>query len=80
MIGAVNSVRLSLWGNQNKQTMDLVKVLADHLLWVESIGKKGDRANLSGADLRGANLREADLRGANLRGANLSGADLAGQP
>ena len=88
MIGAVKVVRLSLWGNQNDITMDLIKILADHLLWVESVGKKGTKANLRGenligadlswANLSGANLSEANLSGANLIGANLSGADLSG--
>ena len=61
--------------------MDIIKILADHKLWLSKDG--GQRANLEGADLREAdlreaNLKEADLRGADLRGANLRGADLEG--
>ena len=71
----------------------LDKILKQHKLWLDSYGKKGKRANLTGADLRGAdlskailrwaNLSEADLRGArlskaDLKEANLSGADLSG--
>ena len=54
----------------------LKKVLDDHQLWLETEGKEGKQANLSGADLRETNLRETDLRGANLSGADLRGADL----
>ena len=53
----------------------LDKILKDHAEWLLD-GRKGKRANLTGADLSGANLRRADLRNANLRGANLSGANL----
>ena len=68
--------------------LDLKAVLAAHRLWLESVGKKGERANLreailhradlGGADLRGAHLGGADLRGADLRGAHLRWADLRG--
>jgi len=61
---------------------DLKAVLDAHLLWIQSGGKEGTRAdlrdaNLRGADLSDANLRGADLRGADLRDANLRGADLS---
>ncbi len=60
---------------------ELQEILAAHRKWVESEGKEGERANLSGAKLReanlsGAKLREANLSGAKLREANLSGANL----
>ncbi len=45
-------------------------------MWVESEGKEGERADLSGANLQGANLTQANLQGANLTGANLQGAKL----
>jgi len=57
---------------------DLKAVLDAHLLWIQSGGKEGPRANLSGANLSDAGLSDADLRGANLSGANLSGANLSG--
>ena len=71
----------------------LREILTQHVLWLDSDGFQGRRANLPGmsltrADLRGANLaganlfeaelREADLFEANLWGADLSGADLRG--
>ena len=60
---------------------ELKSILAEHKLWIESAGKQGTRAiltgaNLEGADLRGANLMDANLTGADLRYANLTGADL----
>ena len=72
---------------------ELKSILDQHQLWIESAGKLGTRAiltgaYLTGADLRGADLTDADLtrvnltranlRGANLRGANLTDADLTG--
>ncbi len=54
---------------------ELGKILEAHRKWVESEGKEGKRANLSGAILRGADLSEVDLREANLQKANLSGAE-----
>lgn len=65
---------------------ELRKILDEQKFWVDSMGKNGRKANLSGAnliradlqgaDLWGANLRGADLYEANLRGANLHEADL----
>ena len=49
----------------------LYDVIAAHLLWLETSGISGKRADLKGADLREANLEGADLREANLIGANL---------
>jgi uncharacterized protein YjbI with pentapeptide repeats len=66
--------------------VDLKKVLKEHRLFMESQGRQGKRADLSGAALRGANLNGADLTRANLSGAyliwayliwtNLTGANL----
>lgn len=65
----------------------LNKILDEHKEWLETCGKKGKKADLSGADLRYANLSganlcyanlsEADLSYANLSRANLSGANLS---
>jgi uncharacterized protein YjbI with pentapeptide repeats len=62
--------------------------IAKHLLWLETRGRDGVRADLgqahlgrtelSGENLSFANLSEADLRGANLCLTNLSRADLSG--
>lgn len=67
-------------------TEQLEKILDKHAKWLKTEGKKGERADLSGAilsdailcgaNLNGANLRGANLRDANLRGANLCDADL----
>jgi len=64
------------------------EILEQNVLWVESGGKKGKRADLrycdfSFADLSGVNLSGDNLAGvafnyAYLRGANLAGADLSG--
>ena len=56
----------------------LKEILDQHKLWIESAGKHGQRANLSGANLRDANLAGADLLGAILTGANFTGANLTG--
>ncbi len=56
---------------------DLDEVLKQHRLWINSSGKSGARANLSGANLREADLHGADLRQANLSSTDLSGADLS---
>ncbi|WGO84497.1 pentapeptide repeat-containing protein [Arsenophonus apicola] len=55
---------------------ELRKILDEHKVWVDSMGKNGRKANLSGANLIRADLRGADLQGANLQGANLWGANL----
>ncbi|HGJ5868468.1 pentapeptide repeat-containing protein [Arsenophonus nasoniae] len=62
---------------------ELRKILDEHKVWVDSMGKNGRKANLSGAnliraDLQGANLQGADLWGADLQGADLQGANLQG--
>jgi len=61
--------------------VELHDILTAHGKWLESEGKEGKRADLSGANLQkaylgGANLQEADLREANLFKANLQEADL----
>ena len=55
---------------------ELNEILEQHLLWIESAGKLGTRAILTGANLNGADLWCANLSDANLTGANLSGANL----
>ena len=60
---------------------ELRDILAQHVLWLNSDGEQGRRAdlreaNLSRAYLFKANLWRADLRGATLTGANLRGANL----
>ena len=55
--------------------------LASHREWIESHGRTGNRADLSGAELEGAdlisvNLRLADLHDGNLRAADMLLADL----
>ena len=59
----------------------LNEILFSHIIWIETDGKFGKRADLKGAnlsdvDLRNVNLRGADLEGANLRGAMLEGTNL----
>ena len=57
---------------------ELAQILEAHRKWVESDGKEGESADLSGANLQKASLYEANLQGARLFGANLRGADLRG--
>ena len=40
---------------------ELKEILEQHRLWLDSNGKEGKRANLTGADLRRANLTGANL-------------------
>lgn len=61
------------------------KLLLDaHKEWVESMGERGKRLDLSGENLSGANFAGADFSGADLSGqarfliANLCDADFAG--
>ena len=54
----------------------LLGVLERHKRWLDSGGKKGERADLQHANLQHANLRHANLWYANLRHANLQHADL----
>ena len=53
---------------------ELKVILAEHKKWLDSGGKEGKQANLSGTDLRKTNLSGADLAKANLSGAKLRGA------
>ena len=65
--------------NNNMEKIDqetLSAILKEHLLWLDSRGKNGERADLSNKNLRGSDLRGADLFRANLRGADLREADL----
>lgn len=57
--------------------MNLTEILQQHALWLQTDGKEGARADLSGANLSRANLIGANLIGANLRGADLIGANLS---
>ena len=55
---------------------ELKEILDQHQLWIESAGKLGTRAILTGANLHGAILTDANFSGAYLGGANLYGANL----
>ena len=55
---------------------DLLHLIRQHKIWLESKGESGQRANLEKADLKGAFLSYADLSNAILSGINLSDADL----
>ena len=57
---------------------ELKEILEQHELWLDSNGKKGKRADLTGAYLTGADLRCVDLTSADLTSADLYGADLSG--
>jgi hypothetical protein len=58
------------------ESSKLKEVLDQHQLWIESAGKHGQRAYLTGADLAHRQLAVANLAVANLEGANLEGASL----
>ncbi|WP_304334761.1 pentapeptide repeat-containing protein, partial [Conchiformibius steedae] len=65
--------------SQNTLTQQqLDEIIDQHRLWLETDGKDGQRANLSGQRLIGLKLSGADLEGAILFRVNLSGADLRG--
>jgi uncharacterized protein YjbI with pentapeptide repeats len=55
----------------------LQEILADHHLWLESQGKDGKQANLSGWDLSGLDLAERDLRDVNFEDVQLAQANLS---
>ncbi len=57
-------------------TKQLKDILKKHNEWLESKGKRGEKADFQGADLWGADLRKANLQKSNLQGANLQGANL----
>ena len=69
-------VILDLHKENTMKSEQLQEILARHRLWLETDGRQGQRADLSGANLRGADLAGADLTGANLARADLYGADL----
>lgn len=61
--------------------MNIKKIIKQHCLWLDTRGKRGSCANLSGRDLRGldfsgVNLSYANLEEANCEGTNWAGADL----
>ena len=61
---------------RNISKAELDKIIDNHKRWLQSGGKKGERANLSYADLSYADLRHADLSYADLSYAKLIFADL----
>ena len=54
----------------------LKRILQQHVLWLETEGAEGERANLRGANLQGANLQDVNLQGADLQRANLQDVNL----
>ncbi len=54
----------------------LRKIFDAHVEWLDSDGKRGERADLKNANLQETDLTKANLRGAFLREANLKEADL----
>jgi uncharacterized protein YjbI with pentapeptide repeats len=58
----------------------LSALIAAHRSWLESAGKEGHKANLSGADLEGLNLHGYDLSHLDFRGANLARAKFGDVP
>ena len=68
------------WKDASGQThsrADLDAILSQHKQWLDSKGKEGTRADLTGADLSGVDLTGAELRRATLSNAKLNGAVLA---
>lgn len=57
---------------------ELDRVIADHRLWLESVGEQGKRADLTGVNLTGLNMSGADMTWAIMSGANLTGLDMTG--
>jgi hypothetical protein len=55
-------------------TEELSAILSKHSKWLND--KKGERADLQGADLQRADLQDANLQDANLQRANLQDANL----
>ncbi|WP_267345956.1 MULTISPECIES: pentapeptide repeat-containing protein [unclassified Gilliamella] len=58
--------------------MNIREILEQHKIWIDSLGRKGIKANLRSANLDSAYLGHANLRGANLDCAYLVHADLRG--
>lgn len=62
-----------------KISKDELKTIIDrHVLWLDSCGTDGERANLSKIDLSGMDLSGTNLKRADLSGSDLSGSDLTG--
>ena len=57
---------------------ELVKILNEHSVWLETDGTEGHRADLNDADLRYAHLYKANLSKANLFKSNLCGVTMVG--
>jgi CheY-like chemotaxis protein len=55
---------------------DVTAVAAEHVLWLQTKGAEGKRANLEGMDLAGADLSNSILANATFRGVDLSDATL----
>lgn len=55
---------------------ELTEILVAHREWLESSGKKGQKANLCDVDLSGLDLHEADFRRADLGGVNFGEVNL----
>ena len=56
---------------------ELETILNDHRRWLDSEGRKGQKADLAYAMLKEADLYAACISGINLQGADLQGADLS---
>lgn len=56
--------------------LEFEDVLEQHRRWIDSDGRSGKRADLSGANFESADMIGAELAGANLFRANFQGADL----
>ncbi|HEV2299201.1 MAG TPA: pentapeptide repeat-containing protein [Candidatus Acidoferrales bacterium] len=56
--------------------LEFEDVLEQHRRWIDSDGRAGKRADLSGANFESADMIGAELAGANLFRANFQGADL----
>lgn len=60
-----------------KISKDELKTIIDrHVLWLDSCGTEGERADLSKTDLSGMDLSGTNLKLADLSGSDLTGADL----
>ncbi len=58
------------------QPDDIINILRDHEIWLETDGSKGNRAEIYHADLSGADLYKANLRSAQIWDTYLYNADL----
>ena len=73
---APERVRKASSGNKKSAAVDhdLLHTLDDHVVWLQSNGKKGAKAVLEGKDYYGVTLNRADLTRASLREINLTDA------